>query len=815
MSKEHSLKKWVSPIFFLVLLSSIFTCQRESPLNKSLPVENLPSKIPAAPFILGKAAYLASPYVTAGDRLYMVGHQDGSFPDLGWHINGEMGGIWDHPIKLMDGFSLQLAEGDRQYCLEKADTFINYPFANLHRYAQTPLRLKVDRFQFVPDGMESIVIEYTLYNQTDSNRTIRLAFNGMTDLRPVWLGERSGMNDQEDILYWDQTDQCLVGKDRLNNWFTVWGAKEKITTYERESTLCQFEHAGKGKNGALIVEVELPPWGAKTATFAIAGSSKNPKEAQSSLKKTLNNAEKLLLEKEERYRQIRETAQLNLPDSNLQLAFEWVKYNTDWLIREVPRVGRGLSAGIPDYPWWFGCDNTYSLQGVLATGQPDLVFSTLELLKKVSEETNGKTGRVIHEVSTNGAVYNPGNLNETPHFASMVWTTYKWTGDKNLLRKYFPFIENGLEWLVSKNDRNNNLIPDGHGMMEIRGLNTEMIDVAVYTQQGFEDGARMARELEKSKTARQWQETADQVRQTINEAFWVPEFNSYADFISEARKARELVNDAIIRADTLQKPWAVRELKSTLAEIENYPRKQERGFVVHHNWVVNTPMEMGIAEPEKALKALETGSRFVNPFGVFVTGIDRDASAGSDVVSFAAGKKIFSYTGAVMTLPTGVQAIAENNYGRPDEALEYLQRMVRSFSFVLPGSMYEVSPDFGMIVQAWNVYALATPIVTQFFGLQPQAHKQRIQLQPGMPSSWPEAQLERVPVGDNIISVFFKRKNGRQQFTLLQKNGDWEVEFMVPDSVTEVLLNDKTAAINMNEDKRFVLAKGREIRFEF
>ncbi|MGY5846249.1 hypothetical protein ACW6QP_02425 [Salegentibacter sp. HM20] len=34
----------------------------------------------------------------------MVGHQDGSFPDLGWHIPGEMGGIWNNPIKLMDGF---------------------------------------------------------------------------------------------------------------------------------------------------------------------------------------------------------------------------------------------------------------------------------------------------------------------------------------------------------------------------------------------------------------------------------------------------------------------------------------------------------------------------------------------------------------------------------------------------------------------------------------------------------------------------------------------------------------------------------------
>ena len=52
--------------------------------------------------------------------------------------------------------------------------------------------------------------------------------------------------------------------------------------------------------------------------------------------------------------------------------------------------------------------------------------------------------------------------------------------------------------------------------------------------------------------------------------------------------------------------------------------------MLHHNWVVNTPMEMGIADPEKAVLALETARNFVNPFGMFVTGIDRDESAGAD-----------------------------------------------------------------------------------------------------------------------------------------------------------------------------------------
>ena len=87
----------------------------------------------------------------------------------------------------------------------------------------------------------------------------------------------------------------------------------------------------------------------------------------------------------------------------------------------------------------------------------------------------------------------------------------------------------------------------------------------------------------------------------------------------------------------------------------------QKGFgplFLHHNWVVNTPMEMGVADSDKALKALKTAEKFVNPFGVFVTGMDRDDSAGKDTGSFK-GSKVFSYTGAVMTLPTGVSAIME------------------------------------------------------------------------------------------------------------------------------------------------------------
>ena len=73
--------------------------------------------------IVGKVHYLDSPFFTAGDKLYMVGHQNGTFPDLGWHVQGEMGGIWCHPIKLMDGFNASIELGEEILKLDKAKSF--------------------------------------------------------------------------------------------------------------------------------------------------------------------------------------------------------------------------------------------------------------------------------------------------------------------------------------------------------------------------------------------------------------------------------------------------------------------------------------------------------------------------------------------------------------------------------------------------------------------------------------------------------------------------------------------------------------------
>ncbi|MGB5385482.1 MAG: glycogen debranching protein [Eudoraea sp.] len=727
-----------------------------------------------SPFINGKSDYLNSPYVTAGDRVYMVGHQNGSFPDLGWHVKGEMGGIWDHPIKLMDGFEVTLNWQDQSLKLDSATSFVNYPYANKHTYNLSENNMQIERFQFVPDGKEGILIQYKLKSRSDEVQNFDFVFSGFSDLRPVWLGERTGMIDSEDKAEFLKNSNTWLLKDNKNPWYVIFGTHMQPSEYSFEKSI----HHGLGISGNLTYKISLQPNEIKILNFTIAGSYQSKEQALATYDSIQNKSTDYLISKKQRYSQLAEQSKLTIPDKELQNAFEWLKYNCDWLIRDVPEIGRGITAGIPDYPWWFGVDSEYALQGYMAIGQTDIVYKTIHLLDSVSEAVNGN-GRILHEMSTNGAVFNKGNINETPQFASLIWQIYLWNGDLQFLEKYFPTIQKGLNWLMSENDSNKNLFPDGFGMMEIHGLDSEMIDVAVYTQRAFADASKMAKELREDSLASNYGKIAGTLKDKINKEFWAEDFNSYADFIGTDKQALHLIDDAIIRADTLNKPWAIEELEETKKSILDNPSRELKPFVLHHNWVVNTPMEMKIAENNKAIKALQTSEKFVNPFGVFVTGIDRDASAGSDDGSFK-GSKIFSYTGAVMTLPTGVLAIAENNYGRPDNALNYLKRMTRTFSYALPGSIYEVSPDYGMITQAWNIYSFAIPVIHQFFGIQPSASEKKIQIMVQMPEEWNSASLENVIVAENKISVFFEKKDKVTTVRVTQSQNDWTLEIVLP-----------------------------------
>ena len=727
-----------------------------------------------------KTDRLTDLFICAGRRTYLIGAQDGSFPDFGHHVPDEMGGVWSHPVKWMDGFWLKARRTDMpdmpEAWLNRADEFRNYPYYNEHRFSLEDLRLEAVRRQFCPDDAEGVVVVYELTNAGGETAALELVFLGRIDLRPVWLAEEAGVFDGEDDAWFDRERGAIVGKDQGHPWHVVFGADRACSRHAIGRELFGPERtAGRGITGELVYErIILEPGETGTIRFFIAGSRESEEAALAAFDRLRREHPAMLEAKRTRYEAMLNRTVLDIPDESLRNVFNWIRFNTDWLVYEVPEIGRGLAAGVPEYPWWFGCDNSYALQGVLPLGELELARETLDLLARASEKANGN-GRIIHEISTCGVVANKGNTQETPHFILCLRETFLWTGDVEWLRRHYALVKRGIEWLLGEMDPDGDLLPSGYGIIEIEGLNLELIDTAVYTCMALEAAAEMAELFGEPGESRRYREAHLRLKEAINRRFWLEEEGLYADVIAAPSdmlpRLERFIADARARGAAEE---AIAQLARMKAEAGARDSDAERPWLLK-NWVISTPMETGIAGREQAVRALGrmATDEFTGPWGVYLSGLHRDA---------------------MMTISTGVQAVAEARYDRMDEALRRMRLIAGTFGMRLPGSMSEMSPDYGCFVQAWTAYGIVRPLISHMFGIRPEAHRRRLTLRPRLPGGWREASVRRVRIGtgDRENELDFEIALGEREdvyrFSFLRPG--WQAALNIPVRGDEEILVD-------------------------
>jgi glycogen debranching enzyme len=685
------------------------------------------------------------PYVTAGDRIYLIGTQDGNFPDMGSHVPGEMGGLWLHPIKLIDGFWAEVRDlaTNQDSALSESTEFVNYPYGSRFRYGPVLDSLEIERFQFSPDGRLGLIVQYTFKNAADRKRRLRFQFSVKTDLRPVWFSEHLGIKDAQDTVAWRTTNGLFIARDTDNRWFCVWGASPSAGGQPIPHPP-PIHTSGLGVTAASGYSLAVAPHSTAILRFVIAGSATSQAAAVNAYTDLAKQPASLLARKVAHYASIIARARVRIPDQRLQEVYNWVRVNAEWLVRDVPGIGRGLGGGLMEYPWWFGTE-TYSLQALTAAGNVEIAKQTLRLLKTQSMKANGN-GRIVHELTTNGAVSNPGNTQETAQFILTVGKVFDWTGDLDFAREMYPAMKMGIHWLLTDMDQNRDLFPEGYGITEILGLNAELIDVAVYTQQALEATAHIARILGEPDAAERYHQLASRLEARINQRFWIEEEGSYADFYGSRTQAISAAEGAIKQIGLKGTNNLTQRDKELIGYYERLKQTfsampdTSKGWLTNKNWVITTPMETGIAPRARAIQLLDRiRHENVGEYGPFLSAVDRQA---------------------MMTISTGVQAVSEANYGRTDEALWYMDKIVQTFGRVTPGSISEMMPDYGCFVIAWTSYGILVPLIQHVFGIQPDAMNKSVVLDPHVPTGWEDMSIEDLPVGTNSVS-FSRAKTGR------------------------------------------------------
>jgi len=105
-----------------------------------------------------------------------------------------------------------------------------------------------------------------------------------------------------------------------------------------------------------------------------------------------------------------------------------------------------------------------------------------------------------------------------------------------------------------------------------------------------------------------------------------------------------------------------------------------------------------------------------------------------------------------------------------------VNKIVKTFSRVLPGSISEMMPDYGCFTQAWTNYGIVLPIISHIFGIDPDAALKKIEIAPNIPDKWKKDNLSitALRVGDNEISISYE---GGRKYTIVSKKPGWQIEF--------------------------------------
>jgi glycogen debranching enzyme len=324
----------------------------------------------------------------------------------------------------------------------------------------------------------------------------------------------------------------------------------------------------------------------------------------------------------------------------------------------------------------------------------------------------------------------------------------------------YPAMTEGLRWLLNDMDRNRNLFPEGYGIMEVLGLNKEVIDVAVYTQQALEATARVAGALGEREAAQLYGRLAAELAGRINQRFWMEDEVAYGDFYGTREEALSVAQGAIKQINLKGSDKLNRRDRQSIGFYQGLMREwtalpdTARAWITNENWVVATPLETGIAPRDRAIRLLDRIRREnVGEYGPYLSATEKQA---------------------MMTISTGVQAVAEARYGRIDQALWYVDKIVRTFNRRLPGSISEMMPDYGCFVIAWTSYGIVVPLIQHVFGIQPDAPNKTIVLNPDLPSGWEDISIEDLPVGSNLISYSRARTVRGVEYRVTARDSGWK-----------------------------------------
>ncbi len=681
-------------------------------------------------------------YVVASNKMYQVGNQDGTFTDLGFHVEGEMSGIFAQPIKVSKGYTLSLnneVQKASSYSLDKGESSFTY-------------ETKAGQFVKTVNALDhQKVLCINLNNATKEAQNVSFSID--LKLNGCWTADECGFKAGSTTLV-NQTQSGVAVKHEVETAFAgVYAdAKTNITVVSLQDGQC--------------VTFEWTLEAAQATNLYVISNNESIEALQAVAADVLINGQGYINEQKVRRDGLLNLTEIQTSETSFDEAFEGLKLNYDMLVQNIDNIGEGYTAGYPDFQWFFGCDTTYGAHGTLAVGQHEMTKQTLRLLKDISWKVNGN-GRVIHEVSPFGKIYGNGNLQETPHFITAVYEVYKWTGDKVFLEEMFEFCTMGMDW-VETQIKPGSLCPKGPGIVEVHGIDGRVIDIAVLTADAYGQLAYLATEMGRPELVENYQAKQVALQQEIVEKFYCEDEKFFADIIctiDEVRGSRDTLVHSIKNTKTMTDVLAT-YFDQVLAK--DYDKDTLIPLVVK-NWITVLPYAQDYVPQymkEEGLKQMMTPA-FYNDYGMKLACLcDDKLDPIHDIYTLNKS----------MSINTGYLAEVFIKNGLVDEGYELLMKLVRTMGDGMPLTISEILPDDGCFMQFWSGYGIHHVYLRYILGIDVDAPSKTITVKPNLPTALIDVTVKNLKVGECTFQLTYKVVDGIVNVEVTKDREDYTVE---------------------------------------
>jgi glycogen debranching enzyme len=639
---------------------------------------------------------------------------------------------WVYPLKILRDLKLTVLTGGREIPAETlVRTVIARPESTTLVYAGDTFSIR-ETF-FVPVDQPGAVIEI----QVETEQPLELEASFVRDFQLEWPASMGGT-----YVGWSSELHGFVFGEDHQKFAALAGSPTAAEPQLEYETNYGGTHTSSMKLG-------VTSKGRDTKIIAISGSVNGRAEAEKTYHLLTSDYQRLWKESAEFYQQyLQRTTGVEVPDAELQRAYDWSRVSLIQGLVSNPTMGDGLIAGYrasgesyrPGFAWFFGRDSLWCGLALNSEGDFATTKTALEFITKFQRED----GKIPHEIAQGasfvdwfkGYPYAYASADATPLYIVAVDDYVTSSGDVAFAQSNWKYIAKAYEFLRSTYDANG--FPKnfgvGHGWIEggpMLPIESEFYHsgLAVAAIRGLAHLSQLtAKEVEAKSLA---DEFAKEQKQ-LNEAFWSPEKKFFAFALDRDNKR---VDEPTV--------------------------------------LTTVPMWFGLTDEAKSQQTI---AELAKP--------EHEADWGMRIISNRAPKYSGGgyHYGSVWPLFTGWASVAEYHYHRPQPAYDNLRANALLALDGSPGHVTEVlSGDYYQPLstssphQIWSAAMVISPMLRGMLGLQFDAQTHALTFTPHVPASWKDFAVHHIAAGNDSVDLQFSRTVDSVAITA-ERNGDAELK---------------------------------------